>query len=90
MKTRKKTEAEMKADADLLHTALGKCGEACKAFRSAFFDFEMDVGEMPLSLFLAIHHGAVEYRYAMMRAAQPKVGEKWEKEVTHKSNYEEE
>ena len=89
MKTRKKTEAEMKADADILRVALEKCAVACKEFTQALMDYDLHVGHVSIDVFLKIRDAADDHRFALQRSKQPKVGDVWEELVTHKSNYEE-
>jgi len=90
MKERNKNKNEKIADENKLHEALVKCGEACKAFSAAFYDYEMSVDFMPVGVFLNLKEAACDRRYAMKRAAQPKVGDEWKEDVTCKRNYEDE
>ena len=90
MKIRKKNKAEKEMDANHLHEALAKCGEACKGFHASFFDYEMDVSEMALRVFLDLNRAALDYRYALQRAKQTKVGDRHDDDVTCRHFYEEE
>ena len=90
MKDRKKNKTEKTMDANHLHEVLAKCGEACKNFHASFFDYEMDVSEMGIRVFLDINRAAVDYRYALLRAKQPKVGDRHNDDTTCRHFYEDE
>ena len=89
MKNRKKNENETTSDKDNLHEALVKCGEACKKFHALFFDYEMDVAEMPIHVFLDLNRASEDYRYALARSKQPKVGDRWSEDTTSIAFYKE-
>ena len=82
MKDRKKNKTEITKDANNLHEVLIKCGEACKKFHASFFDYEMDVAEMAIHVFLDINRASEDYRYAVGRAAQSKGGDRYKEDVT--------
>ena len=89
MKDRKKNKTEKTMDANHLHEVLAKCGEACKNFHASFFDYEMDVAEMPIHVFLDLNRASEDYRYALARSKQPKVGDRWSEDTTSIAFYKE-
>jgi len=90
MKDRKKNKTERIKDAEKVVDAIEACVKACDEFRQAFYDYELDVSHMPISMFLQIKDAAQDHKYASRREAQTKVGDCHKDDVTHHHFYEDE